>query len=123
MSSIEMNVATQVGDVNRPQQHQRDRQEQQAAAQASDTGDESKIAVQSITADEVRSAAAELQQVIEVASGRELAFDIFEDTASLFVEISDRSSGEVIKQIPSEEVLQLRTRIQELVGVLVNEQA
>jgi flagellar protein FlaG len=123
MSSIEMNIATQVGDVSRPQQQHRDLISQQQTARVSEENDADKLAEQAVGAEELRAAAAEVQQVVEVASGRDLAFEIFEDTSSLFVKISDRGTGEMIKQIPSEDVLRMQARIQELVGMLVDEQA
>lgn len=58
---------------------------------------------------------------------RDLAFSIDEDTARSVVTVIDGQSGDVIRQIPSEEVLALAARIQELqqdvgvsVGVFIN---
>jgi flagellar protein FlaG len=123
MSRIEVNVASQLGDVSRPRQSAVDHQEQADAARRYEADSEDQQADSVVRSDDVRSAAAELRQVIEVTSGRDLAFDVFEETHDLFVEISDVHSGEVIKQIPAEEVLHLRSRMQELVGMFFNEQA
>ncbi|MEW9797591.1 flagellar protein FlaG [Alteromonas sp. CYL-A6] len=61
------------------------------------------------------------------AQNRNLAFTIDEDTNRSVVTVKDGESGDVIRQIPSEEVLKLAERIQELqqdignrVGVLIN---
>lgn len=63
------------------------------------------------------------------AQTRNLAFDIDDSTNRSIVTVSIRESGEIIRQIPSDEVLQLAERIQSLqqdigasVGVLVNRQ-
>ena len=60
---------------------------------------------------------------------RDLAFTIDENTNRSVVTVKDSTSGDVIRQIPSEEVLKLADRIQELqqdvgnsVGVFINNQ-
>ncbi len=55
--------------------------------------------------------------------GTRLGLD-FEETAEVVVaQITDRDSGELIKQIPSEEVLALREKIEDLVGILFASEA
>lgn len=76
-----------------------------------------------------------LQQAVEdvetfvQGQARNLAFSVDDETDRSIVTVRDSSSGDVIRQIPSEEVLQLADRIQSLqddigssVGVLVNRQ-
>ena len=123
MSRIEVNVASQIGDISRPRQSQVDAQEQADVARRVAANSEDQQADRVVRPDDVRSAAAELRQVIEVANGRQLAFDVYDKTEDIFVEISDQSSGEVIKQIPAKEVLELRSRLQEMIGFMVDEQA
>ena len=60
---------------------------------------------------------------------RNLAFSIDENTERSVVTVLDSDTGDVIRQIPSEELLVLAKRIQELqqdvgsrVGVLINNQ-
>ncbi|MBR9783178.1 MAG: flagellar protein FlaG [Gammaproteobacteria bacterium] len=60
---------------------------------------------------------------------RDLAFTIDDETKRSVVTVKDSQSGDVIRQIPSEEVLKLAERIQELqqdvgnsVGVFINNQ-
>ncbi len=48
------------------------------------------------------------------AQNRDLLFNIDEQTQRTVVTVRESSSGEVIRQIPSEEVLKLADRIQEL---------
>ena len=73
--------------------------------------------------EEVKAAAARLQQVIEVATGRQLDFSVNDRFKELVVKISDRRSGEVLKEIPSKEVLRLRERINDMIGLFVDEKA
>jgi len=67
--------------------------------------------------EEVRQAAADVQSRINlVNSSLNLVVDDRSDT--VVVKIIDNETGEVIRQIPSEEILAIRERIDNLVGVL-----
>jgi len=79
-----------------------------------------------VTEDAVRQAISDVESFLKVQN-RDLAFSIDEDTARSVVTVIDGQSGDVIRQIPSEEVLALAERIQELqqdvgasVGVFIN---
>ena len=120
MAKIDANVAMQIADKIRPAQQFQDRaqQAQQAQVRISKDGTASPV-----RADDVRAAAAQLKQVVESASSRRLAFELDDDSGALYVEIRDLETGDVIKQIPSEEVLRLREQLHEMVGALINEEA
>jgi len=122
MNRIEANVATQLGDLSRPRQSHQDLRNQVEADQER-SSEEGRLAGQPVSAEDLRSSVAQLQQVVEAASGRELNFGVHESTEDLFVEVRDRQTDEVIKQIPAEGVLELRARIDELVGMLFDDQA
>ena len=75
-----------------------------------------------------RSAISKVESFLKVQN-RDLAFSIDEETNRSIVTVKDSQSGDVIRQIPSEEVLELAERIQELqqdvgnsVGVFINNQ-
>lgn len=77
---------------------------------------------------DVEQAVEEVQSFLQVQN-RNLAFSIDEDTRRSVVTVKDTESGDVIRQIPSDEVLRLAERIKELqedvgssVGVLLNNQ-
>lgn len=77
----------------------------------------------------IESAVAEISDFVQ-AQNRQLAFSIDEKSQRQVVRVTDSESGDVIRQIPSEEVLALSERIKELqtdvgaaVGVLFNKQA
>lgn len=77
-------------------------------------------------AEDIELAVQEVQAFLQVQN-RNLAFSIDEDTQRSVVTVKDSESGDVIRQIPSEEVLKLAERIKSLqedigssVGVLVN---
>jgi flagellar protein FlaG len=50
-----------------------------------------------------------------------LHYSIDEETEDIVVKVIEKGSGKVIRQIPSEEVLRLRGRIKELLGVIFDE--
>lgn len=52
---------------------------------------------------------------------RQLRFDVYEDTDRVYVQIIDENTREVIKQIPPEEMLELSAKIQEMVGIMLDE--
>ena len=81
------------------------------------------------TSSKVRQAVVEIESFLQTQN-RNLAFDIDENSKRPIVTVKDSTSGDVIRQIPSEEVLKMADRIRELqedvgsrVGVFVNSQA
>ncbi len=120
MQRIEGHVAASLGDVSRPLQTQADRRLQKEALDAQEQKEE---ASKEIGSDELQAAAAELKQVIEVSSGKRLDFGIEEQGEGLFVVIKEHGSDQVIKQIPSEEILDLHGRIEKIIGVILDEKA
>ena len=76
----------------------------------------------------IESAVAEISEFVQ-STNRSLSFSIDEQSKRSVVKVTDTDSGDVIRQIPSEEVLALSERIKELqtdvgaaVGVLFNKQ-
>ena len=53
-------------------------------------------------------------------SGSHLSFVVDDDTGSTVINIVDSENGEVIKQIPSEELLRLRKKMGEIQGLLLD---
>ena len=52
-----------------------------------------------------------------------LHFKVNDETNQLVVQIVDQKTDEVIKQIPSQEVLDLEAQLREMVGVFLDEKA
>jgi flagellar protein FlaG len=65
--------------------------------------------------DDVVSAAKEANSMLQ-AVNRNLEFKVDDSTSKVVVKIVDSKSGEVVRQIPSEEVLAFIKRMQELEG-------
>lgn len=66
---------------------------------------------------------APLQRVNEVLRPYGVEFELDEGTTRVVTRLVDRESGEVIRQIPAEEVLRVAERIEELRGGLIQQRA
>ncbi|GAB3391108.1 flagellar protein FlaG [Azotobacter armeniacus] len=64
-----------------------------------------------------------VQRINEVLSSYGVEFHLKEPGPRVVAEIVDRESGEVIRQIPSEEVLRVAESLEQLRGILLREQA
>ena len=73
-------------------------------------------------ADDIDGTLAQIQKVVEAATGRALSFEVDEEEKDLIVTVK-ADDGEVIRQIPSKEIVELRKRLEDLVGVFMDESA
>lgn len=64
-----------------------------------------------------------VQRINEVMRERGLEFDISENGSRVITRVIDRDSGDVIRQIPAEEVLRIAEQLQELRGQFVSLEA
>jgi flagellar protein FlaG len=81
----------------------------------------------SLTADNIKAkqnvneAIEKLKQAGEIFN-RRLDFRVDEETNRVVVKVVDTTTDKVIKEIPPEQLLQLAARIQEMIGILVDEE-
>lgn len=122
MSRIDAQIATQVGDYVRPPTTAADRQSQAQVAQVQ-AGQAAAKGQLPVNADHVQAAAAQLKQVIEAASSRRLSMDFDHESDQAFMRVTDLQTGEVIKQIPTKEVLELHARLQDFIGMFIDKTA
>jgi flagellar protein FlaG len=54
------------------------------------------------------------------SNGRDLEFRVDADTDSMVITVREAASGEVIRQIPNEEALQMRRYLDEWSGTFLN---
>jgi uncharacterized FlaG/YvyC family protein len=66
---------------------------------------------------------AEVMNEVSALLNSHLSFGVHEATDQLYVQIIDIKTKEVIKQIPTEEVLELSAKIQEMVGIILDKYA
>lgn len=66
---------------------------------------------------------APVQRVNEVMRPYGVEFELQEDSSRLITRLVDRETGELIRQIPAEEVLRVAERLEEVQGQLIREEA
>lgn len=81
-----------------------------------------------VNVEQIENAVSQLNEFVQTSS-RRLNFSVDEGSNKQVVKVTDAESGKVIRQIPSEEVLKLSERLQDLqtevgtaVGLLFNKQ-
>jgi len=83
----------------------------------------SKAQAKPADAKEIAKAVEEMQQRLDALGNTRLNFRVQEKPNEVVVQVTDRQSGELVRQFPSEEALKLRAKLQELTGLLFDEQA
>jgi flagellar protein FlaG len=81
-----------------------------------------------VSAEQIESAVSQLSEFVKT-NNRQLNFSVDEGSNKQVVKVTDSESGKIIRQIPTEEVLKLSERLQDLqtevgtaVGLLFNKQ-
>jgi len=72
---------------------------------------------------QVEEAVAKVKVQIQAISDNSMDFSIDQSSGKTIVRITDRASGELIRQIPSQEMLEIARSLDRLQGVLVKQQA
>jgi len=63
----------------------------------------------------------ELQKMSEMVAGNKLQFSVNKELGTVVVSIVDSSTNQVVKQIPSEDMLNLKLRIRKAIGSVFDE--
>lgn len=64
-----------------------------------------------------------IQRINEAMRQRGLEFELSDETSRVITRVIDRESGEVIRQIPAEEVLKIAERLEEMNGQFISLEA
>lgn len=72
--------------------------------------------------DEVKRTVDELNEAMQTV-GTALSFSVDKETGRTIVKVLDSKTGEVIRQIPAEEMVRVSQRIAKLMGVLFDDEA
>lgn len=64
-----------------------------------------------------------LKQLVEAKAPNRLAFSVDEDTGRSIVKITDAETGDLIRQIPAEEMLEIARSLDKMQGVLLQQKA
>ena len=71
------------------------------------------------TAEVVRATAERLNEALQVFN-RDLAISVHEDTGQMVVRVSDPTTGDVLRQIPPQQLLDAEVNIDRIIGLFVN---
>lgn len=94
----------------------------QGTAVARETAVEEATAARPVNRQELDEALAEVRKVVEPVA-RNLQFSVDEDTGRTVVKVVDSATKEVIRQIPSEEILSIAKALDKLKGLLIKQEA
>lgn len=72
--------------------------------------------------EQVLAAVSDMQDYVD-AAGRNIQFQLDDDSGRMVVKVTEASSGDVIRQMPSEEALRLAENLAEMSGVLFSGEA
>lgn len=64
-----------------------------------------------------------VQQINEVMNNYGIHFEMNDDAGKIVIKVVSQETGEVIRQIPNEEVLRIAQHLHEMSGLLVREEA
>lgn len=70
---------------------------------------------------EIKANAQQLQSMSDRVMGRELQFNVNKELGSIVVKVVDPSTNQVVKEIPSEEIQNLKIRIRKAIGIIFDE--
>ena len=77
-----------------------------------------------ISQEELEKVMEEVQKRLDAIGGNlTLGLQEYKETNDIIVQVKDRSSNEVVKQFPSEELLKLQAKLDDLLGLLFDESA
>ncbi|MCQ8821434.1 flagellar protein FlaG [Pseudoalteromonas agarivorans] len=107
-----------VDDVNKTDEQGLQNQLNNQYTQQSSEGNSSQN--QQLEREQLEKVAQQLQEFMGEMS-RSLQFQVDEDSGRDVIKILDKTSGDVIKQYPSEEVLSLVSKLSESAGILIDQ--
>lgn len=75
------------------------------------------------TQEQIQQVVKEIKQLVEPKAPNSLAFSIDDTTGKTVIRVTDVSTGETIRQIPSEELLAISRSLSQSQGMLLRQQA
>ena len=70
---------------------------------------------------EIKADTQELQKMSEMVAGNKLQFSVKKELNSVVISIVDTATNQVVKQIPSEDMLKLKLRMRKAIGSVFDE--
>lgn len=94
-----------------------------ASQEANANRPEAKTGTLPATNDDIKSAVSKVSSFLEQQAATDLSFSVDDETNIRVIKVVDRSTKEVIRQIPSEEMLQMAQALDKLQGLLLKQKA
>jgi len=73
--------------------------------------------------EQVQKAVESMKQLVETKAPNSLSFSVDDTTGKTIVRVSDAQTGEMIRQIPSEELLEIARSLDKMQGMLLKQEA
>lgn len=73
--------------------------------------------------EQIKQAVEEMRKSISQVASNNLQFSIDDETGQTIVRVTDQKTGELIRQIPSEELVELAKSLDRMQGMLLRQQA
>jgi len=70
---------------------------------------------------EIKADSQELQKMSEMVAGNKLQFNVNKELGTVIVTVVDSATNQVVKQLPSEDMVNLKLRIRKAIGNVFNE--
>ena len=96
----------------------------QAARQGTSLNESAKAqaAERQPSAEQTKALAAELDKALEQVDGN-YSVSVDDESGMVIVRITDTETGDIVKQVPPQQVLDANVSVEKIVGLLVNDQA
>jgi flagellar protein FlaG len=88
------------------------------ATQADGTGNV--VGQTSVNLEDAEKVAGEIERILD-GLNKSIHFEVSNETNDVVIQVVDRRTGKIIRQIPPDELLNLRRRFQEVCGVLFDQ--
>jgi len=91
-----------------------------ASTEMPQKGKETAKPVEKPNSEQMKELAADAQKNLKIMHNVDLQFSVHEASGQIMVVVRDESTGEVIREIPPEEVLNLAAKFDELAGLILD---
>jgi len=92
-----------------------------SAKPSTPNGEKSEKNERSVELPDMQVMAEDLQNNLKVLHDVNLQFSVHQASGQVVVAVTDRESGEIIREIPSREMLQLAAKLEEMMGMLFDQ--
>lgn len=103
--------------VSRPEQPQVDQPNKPSSTSEPKRGDQSRV---SISAGDISDVVANLNDLVSQVAGTKITFDVDMATGKSVIMVLNKDTGELIRQVPPEQLLVLMAKMEQLSGLIFN---